>query len=195
MYLFFDTETTGLPKNWKAPVSDLNNWPRLVQLAWLQFSDAGELVSSGNFIVRPDKFSIPSDSAKIHGITNERAEREGLPLEQVMNDFLEKLGLCQVIVAHNMSFDIKIVGAELMRLGRKDLLSGKKQICTMQAATEYCAIPGYYGYKWPKLSELHTKLFGTGFDEAHNAAVDIMATSKCFWEMKKIGLFKTLLPV
>lgn len=24
-YLFFDTETTGLPRNWKAPVSDLNN--------------------------------------------------------------------------------------------------------------------------------------------------------------------------
>jgi len=30
MYLFFDTETTGLPRNWKAPVTDLDNWPRMV---------------------------------------------------------------------------------------------------------------------------------------------------------------------
>jgi len=57
----------------------------------------------------------------------------------------------------------------------------------MESSTNYCAIQGPYGYKWPKLSELHYKLFRTGFDEAHDAAVDIKATAKCFWELKKLG--------
>jgi DNA polymerase III subunit epsilon len=58
----------------------------------------------------------------------------------------------------------------------------------MLSSTEYCRIPGPYGFKWPKLTELHLKLFGEGFDEAHNAAVDINATEKCFWEMKARGV-------
>lgn len=55
----------------------------------------------------------------------------------------------------------------------------------MKSTTDYCAIEGYYGYKWPKLSELHIKLFGYDFEEAHNAAADIDATAKCFWELRK----------
>ena len=39
MYLFFDTETTGLPRNWKAPVTHLNNWPRMIQIAWIACDD------------------------------------------------------------------------------------------------------------------------------------------------------------
>jgi len=35
MYLFFDAETTGIPRNYKVPASDHRNWPRLVQIAWL----------------------------------------------------------------------------------------------------------------------------------------------------------------
>ena len=58
----------------------------------------------------------------------------------------------------------------------------------MQASTNYCGLPGKYGYKWPNLMELHKKLFGHGFEEAHNAAADINATSKCFWELKKLGV-------
>ena len=57
----------------------------------------------------------------------------------------------------------------------------------MHGTTDFCKISGPYGYKWPKLSELHYKLFKKGFDEAHNAAVDINATAKCFWELKRIG--------
>jgi hypothetical protein len=63
MILFFDTETTGLPKNWKAPVTDLNNWPRLVQLAFLLYDKSGNLVSSGDYIIKPDGFSIPFESS------------------------------------------------------------------------------------------------------------------------------------
>jgi DNA polymerase III epsilon subunit-like protein len=82
-----------------------------------------------------------------------------------------------------MSFDEKILGAEYLRTGIVNSLSLKNRICTMINSTEFCAISGPYGYKWPKLSELHHKLFNKGFEEAHNASVDVRATSKCYWEL------------
>lgn len=184
MYLFFDTETTGLPKNWKAPVTDLNNWPRLVQLAYLQYDPFGNKISEGNFIIKPDGFIIPSDSAKIHGISHERAIKEGENLYDVLLHFANLISESDTLVAHNMAFDEKIMGAEFLRSGLKNIIPNKNKICTMTSTIEFCAIMGPYGPKWPKLSELHYKLFKTGFDEAHNAAVDIWATAKCFWELR-----------
>jgi len=187
MYLFFDTETTGLPKNWKAPVSDLNNWPRLVQLAYLFYDSNGNKISGGDYIVKPDGFTIPTDASRIHGISTERANKEGQPLLTVLQTFQSLINQAEYLVAHNMSFDEKIVGAEFLRNKMTDSIATKRKICTMQSTTNFCAIDGPYGYKWPKLSELHYKLFRTGFNESHNAAVDINATAKCFWELKKLG--------
>ena len=187
MYLFFDTETTGLPKNWKAPITDLNNWPRLVQLAFLYYDGNGNKISDGDFIVKPEGFTIPADASRIHGISTEKALKEGKPLKEVLEYFHSLIGEAEVLVAHNMSFDEKIVGAEYLRIGMQNSIPTKKKICTMQSTTNFCALNGPYGYKWPKLTELHFKLFKTGFDEAHNAAVDITATAKCFWELKRIG--------
>jgi DNA polymerase III epsilon subunit-like protein len=86
-----------------------------------------------------------------------------------------------------MSFDEKILGAEFLRMGMKNPIPSKQKICTMESTTNFCALHGPYGYKWPKLSELHRKLFRCDFEEAHNAAVDITATAKCFWELRRIG--------
>lgn len=188
MYLFFDTETTGLPRNWKAPVNDLNNWPRLVQIAWLHYDKDGNKISGNNFIIKPDGFTIPADVSRIHGISNDRALNEGVALQGVLNDFQNLISQSSYLVAHNMSFDEKIVGAEFLRNNMANSIATKNKICTMEKSTNYCKLDGPYGYKWPKLSELHYKLFGTGFDEAHNAAVDINATAKCFWQMKKLGI-------
>ncbi len=187
MYLFFDAETTGLPKNWKAPISDLNNWPRLVQLAYLQYDKDGTMISGGDFIIRPEGFTIPVDASLVHGITTERAMNEGHPLFEVLQEFSNLIEQSETLVAHNFSFDEKIIGAEFLRIGIYNGVSSKRRICTMQSTTNFCAIPGPYGYKWPKLSELHYKLFRSYFEEAHNAAVDITATAKCFWELRRIG--------
>lgn len=72
-YIFFDTETTGVPKNYKAPSSNTDNWPRLVQLAWILTDDHGETINSGNLIVKPNGFTIPTEASRIHGITTEKA--------------------------------------------------------------------------------------------------------------------------
>lgn len=187
-YLFFDTETTGLPRNWKAPVSDINNWPRLVQLAYLLYDGDGNEILVGDFIIKPENFSIPEDASRIHGISNERAIKEGKSIKTVLEQFDSLVKKTTYLVAHNMSFDEKIIGAELLRNGMENTVQTKKKICTMEKSTNYCAINGPYGYKWPKLSELHYKLFKSSFEEAHNAAVDVTITAKCFWELKRIGI-------
>lgn len=188
MYLFFDTETTGLPRNWKAPVSDLNNWPRLIQLAYLYYDKDGKKIASGDYIIKPEGFTIPIDVSRIHGISTEKALREGKPLMDVLHQFQSIVGQASYLVAHNMSFDEKIIGAEFLRNGMPNIIQPKSRICTMEKTTDFCAINGPYGYKWPKLSELHYKLFGTDFEEAHNASVDISITAKCFWELKRRNL-------
>ena len=187
MYLFFDTETTGLPRNWKAPVTDVSNWPRLVQLAFLSYDNNGNKISGGDFIIKPEGFSIPSEATRIHGITTEKAIKDGKILSTVLEHFFSLVTQADTLVAHNMSFDEKIVGAEFLRKGIQNPIPSKRKICTMLSTTDYCALDGPYGFKWPKLSELHYKLFRTGFDEAHNAAIDITATAKCFWELRRLG--------
>jgi DNA polymerase III epsilon subunit-like protein len=193
VYLFFDTETTGLPRSWQAPVTALDNWPRLVQLAYLAYDGEGGLLASENVIIRPEGFTIPPDSSRIHGITTERALSEGRDLRGALLQFKALLDEAKYLVAHNMSFDEKIVGAEFLRCGLPDIPAAKRRICTMHGTTEYCALPGPRGYKWPKLAELHRKLFSADFEEAHNAAADVAATAKCFWQLKERGIIK--LPV
>lgn len=187
MYLFFDTETTGLPNNWGAPVSDVNNWPRMVQLAYLLYDDKGSKLIEGSHIIKPEGYSIPQEASKIHRITTERAVSEGRNLSEVLSQFSTHLNEAEVLVAHNISFDEKIVGAEFIRKNMINSIPFKTRICTMTSTTNFCAIPGVRGYKWPKLQELHYKLFGEEFEEAHDASTDITATAKCFWRLKELG--------
>ena len=183
--LFFDTETTGVPLNYKASSSDTKNWPRLVQLAWVLTDEEGNRIHTGNLIVKPEGFIIPTDATRVHGITTQRANEEGVPLAEVIEQFKADLDVATYIVGHNIEFDKKIMGAEMIRLGMKDIMDSKKSYCTMQSSIDFCKIPGKYGYKYPKLQELYKKLFGTEFENAHNAMSDIEATEKCFWELRK----------
>lgn len=191
MYLFFDTETTGLPRNRNAPVSDLNNWPRLVQIAWLLYDVSEEQISSRDYIVKPQGFTVPYASVRIHGISTERAIKEGTPLKVVLSEFSKAISQSKILVAHNMDFDEKIIGAEFLREDIPNSFFQTARICTKVSSTDFCQIPGHYGYKWPTLSELHFALFNTGFEEFHDAAIDVTACAKCFFELKRQGIIKT----
>ena len=187
MYLFFDTETTGLPKNYNAPISDFNNWPRLVQIAYLMFDEKGDKILEKNYIIKPEGFEIPLQATKLHGISTQQAMLNGTDLTTVLTDFQSLINQSSHLVAHNINFDEKIIGAEFLRKKMENPMSKKVRICTMKSTTDFCRIPGQYGYKWPSLSELNRKLFRTDFKEAHNATVDIQITAKCFWELRKTG--------
>ena len=190
MMLFFDTETTGLPQNWSAPVTQTNNWPRMVQLAWLQYDTKQNLISDANHIIKPYGYTIPSEAAAIHGITTEVALQKGSELSSVLSEFSAIVDGANILIAHNMDFDEKIVGAEYIRMGLKCGIFDTKRLCTMKTTTDLCRIPGNYGYKWPKLSELHQFLFGSDFKDSHNAATDVKVCAKCFFELLKRDVFK-----
>lgn len=187
-YVFFDTETTGLPKNYKAPSSALYNWPRMIQLSWITTEENGRILNENDHIIYPDGFIIPREASQLNGITMDIAKAKGEPLKDVLTSFLRDVNESGYIVGHNVSFDIHVVGAELIRSGWADTLSQKPSICTMQNTIDFCAIPGKYGYKYPKLQELHKKLFGEEFEDAHNALSDIRATLKCYLELSRRGI-------
>ncbi|OEK01323.1 DNA polymerase III subunit alpha [Roseivirga sp. 4D4] len=187
MYLIFDTETTGLPQNYNAPLTDFDNWPRLVQLAWQLHEPNGKLVAAQNLIVKPDGFTIPYNSAQIHGITTERALAEGQDLKEVLAIFKEDIAKATLGIGHNIEFDYNIVGSEYLRAELENELEGLEPLDTKLVSTDFCAIPGGRGgqFKWPTLTELHTKLFGVPFADAHDAAYDVDATARCFFGLIK----------
>lgn len=193
--LFFDTETTGLPKNFNlAFFEDPDNWPHLVQLSWIITDNFGNVLSTNNFIIKPEGFDIPQKAADLHGISNPLALERGLHLNVALDKFMHDVGLVGQVFAHNIEFDTNVVCAELRKARRYKMcnsLWNKKKRCTMLESTEFCAIEGRAdlgGYKYPKLQELHTKLFGTQFDNAHNALDDVTATVKCYFKLKELGV-------
>ncbi len=194
MYLIFDTETTGLPHNKTAPVEDLDNWPRLVQIAWQLHDNKGKLLSTGNHIVKPDGFTIPFNAEKVHGISTKRALEVGEDLSEVLEKFSVDVKKAEVLVGHNIEFDNKIIGAEYLRTDKENLLADAKNIDTSTETVEFCQLEGGLGgkLKQPKLIELYTKLFGEGFDDAHDAAYDVDATAKAFFECLKRSIIKPI---
>ncbi|HMI67243.1 MAG TPA: DNA polymerase III subunit alpha [Cyclobacteriaceae bacterium] len=191
MYLIFDTETTGVPHNKTAPLTDLENWPRLVQIAWQLHDQNGKLLSQHNYIVKPDGFDIPFKAEKVHGISTRRALEEGRDGKQVLDAFMVDLSRTQVLVGHNIEFDINIIGAELIRQSKDtSAFLQMEKVDTGIVSIDFCQLPGGIGgkLKMPRLSELHEKLFGKNFEDAHDASYDVAATARCFFALIGKGI-------
>ena len=194
MYLIFDTETTGLPHNKTAPVEELDNWPRLVQIAWQLHDHSGKLLSVGNHIIRPEGFTIPFNAEKVHGISTGQALEAGEYLAGVLDKFSEDVKRAEVLVGHNIEFDNKIIGAEYLRKEKENLLANAKNIDTAEETKEFCQLQGGPGgrLKFPRLIELYEKLFGQPFADAHDAAYDVDATAKAFFECLRRSIIPTI---
>jgi DNA polymerase III epsilon subunit-like protein len=189
-FLVFDTETTGKPRFYNAPMTNLNNWPRVIQLSFVQFDDNGKVIDDYNKLIKPDGWVMPTDTFWIeNGFSQEKSMAEGIPIAEAIDAFIAKINISDLLVAHNMSFDYNVLGAEMIRL-KKRADKRLKQICTMNTTIEFCQLPGKYGYKYPKLEELHIKLFGYKFEGAHDALMDTMACGKCFFELIKRNIIK-----
>jgi len=187
-HLVFDVETTGLPKNWKAPVSDLQNWPRIIQMGWLIYDSNSALIHSEAHIIKPNGFTIPGDSVAVHGISQQQAQDEGIEGKLVFDRFSGLLKQTDTVIAHNLNFDQTVLQAEFLRYNIKDTFKHPQKICTKVSGTDICKLPGKYGYKWPSLAELSQHLFGESFQEKHEALYDATAAANCYFEMKKQGV-------
>jgi DNA polymerase III subunit alpha len=192
MYLIFDTETTGLPRNWAAPITDTNNWPRCVQIAWQLHDEMGNLIDHQDYLIRPEGYNIPYDAERIHGISTELAQQNGIELKVALERFNEALSKAKFIVGQNVGFDVNIMGCEFYRMGIDSQMSKMPVLDTCTETTaELIKLPGGRGgkFKLPTLTELHQYLFGVPFAEAHNATADVEATTRCFLELIKREVF------
>lgn len=197
MFTFFDTETTGKPRNYKGAMSDVDNWPRVIQLAWLLTDADGNHLNQKEYLIKPDGWVIPVEPFWIeHNFNTEQNEAAGIPLPDVLAEFTADLERSEYLIAHNMEFDKNVLGAEMIRYQVKAKKLAK--ICTMNSAINFCKIPfpgqrEWYGkvtknYKWPKLDELHVKLFGHSMEGGHQAGEDVTALKKCFFELVRLGV-------
>ncbi len=190
MYLIVDCETNGLPRDWRAPVTDLGNWPRAVQVAWALYDSHRRQRLSAVHIVCPEGFRIPPEATRVHGISTERAKAEGRPISDVLRELSAAAAEARVIAAHNASFDGSVIAAEYLRLGYSPPFGPETMVCTMRESADYCRLPGPYGNKWPTLEEVYGLLFGTAFVGAHDASVDVAACASCFFELKNRGVIR-----
>lgn len=196
--LFFDTETTWFIKNF----TPIEKQPAVVQFGWIywQYTFGEEWIKIEEEVAIDELFNpgkpIPPECTEVHGITDEMV-KEKPSINEFMKWFVAICKDADLIVWHNIDFDRQIMFLEVDRVRKKDSPEKKerkkmfveKQVCTMKGATEFCSIPSPRGWnKFPKLNELHSKLFGEEFDNAHNAFADIEATKKCFFELKKLSV-------
>jgi len=189
MFIVFDTETTGLPGDYDAPASDVNNWPRMVQLSWIIiYASSGRVIRKETHIIKPEGYEIPQASTAIHGITTEDAMKMGEDLETVLKKFTEEYNSVDAAIGHNVEFDVKVVTAELYRK-KLPKLKRMKKYCTKKLGTPVCCIPKEWGngYKWPTLQELYRYLFNEPFYGGHDAGEDAEAARKCFVELRNRG--------
>jgi hypothetical protein len=189
--IFFDTETTGLPKSWKKDALNApDNWPDLVSIAWWVF-ESRELVKKEYHIIRPDGWTISEGSFEKHGISQEVALAQGKPLATVLDLFRKDLNRTYHLIAHNMNFDKNVLfNAYRWRLGVDPMhfWPTASEFCSMEASTAELRIPSKFGrpgdlWKWPGLDELYSATFGRAPPaDAHNADRDVDVLQQIVWK-------------
>ena len=202
----FDTETTGLPKTKVIAPDTLHQWPHIVQFSYVVYdSSLNVLLDQFDRIIRlPPNITIPDEAVNIHHITNEKSAREGLPLNEVLNEFFYYAQCADKIVGHNVEFDINMLKVELCRMiynnnneyankqiWKQDLhfLSNFEGfICTMKDSVQLCNLQavnrnGEAYIKFPKLVELHQTLFASVPNGLHNSLYDVLITLRCYMKL------------
>jgi DNA polymerase III epsilon subunit-like protein len=205
--LVFDTETTGLIKTCISP-DTLSLLPIIVQFSYIVYDTEKQdiTVSRDHIIKVPEGIVIPEESIQFHKITNDISAKKGVPLTEVLNEFFEHLRTVDTLIGHNVEFDVNMIKLELMRFiynfdsGLEDQLALYKQnlhyltnfqniYCTLKSTISFCNIKAISKFgkpylKFPKLIELHEKLFSTIPTNLHNSFNDILVTLRCFMKFK-----------
>ncbi len=184
-----DIETTGLPSKGYVYDKDFMDYPYIVTLAFKINDDPVE-----HYIINQDGRPIPPEATTIHGITDEMANASPYKLGEILSILLMKADAAEAVIGHNIYFDTSTIKANILRLlnGQQDefytrfqnLLDKDRRVDTMMKTIKFCNLGG----KWPKLTELHNKLFGCDFEGAHTSAGDVEATYKCYIKLKELGV-------
>jgi DNA polymerase III epsilon subunit-like protein len=203
--LVFDTETTGLPPKTKSMrMEDLDYWPHVVQFSYIVYdTESHSIIKLKDSIIKIP-INMCQEVIDIHGITNEMSQSSTCYIENVLEEFCYDFEDVDIVVAHNMSFDLNMIKIELMRLTMrenddaevfksilKSVNSTKQNVyCTMANSTELLNLKmrskfGTYFTKFPKLSELHYHLFGVVPRNLHNSMNDVLICLRCYYKLTK----------
>lgn len=192
---FFDTETTGLPA-YSTPSGDPCQ-PHLVDIAALLYNQDGELVDSFETIIRPDGWIIPDEVAAIHGITTEMAMDLGIPEAEALDGFMAIHERASLRVAHNCSFDDRILRIALMRYRGEEAANTFKagpSFCTARTTKPICQLPPTEkmkatnfrnSFKTPNLTEALLHFTGEELAGGHRARVDTEACARIYFALQK----------
>jgi DNA polymerase III epsilon subunit-like protein len=187
----FDTETSGLLKKYDS----LDQSPYILQFSYLIYDIAKrKILKVFNTYIRVDpSIIITEEITKLNGCTRELCDA-GMPILDALVEFCTDLETCNILVAHNITFDMDMIRLECRRHETEldavcpnyETCLTKPNLCTMRASTNICRLPGKTGksYKWPTLLELHLHLFETKPENLHNSLVDILVCLRCYLKIK-----------
>ena len=197
LLIVFDTETQGFPL-FKQPSSHPDQ-PHLVQLAAELCDSTGAVLESMNVIIRPDGWTIPDQVAAIHGISTERALAEGIPEVDAVVMFHVLAGRAALRVAHNISFDDRIMRIAMVRAGLAreviERLEAGPSACTLKLADAIMKLPptekmlaaGFTKSKPPNLGEAMRFFFDEPHDKAHDAMADVIACRRIYFHIQALS--------
>lgn len=200
--LVLDVESTGLPLDWGKPSSDVNNWPRVISIAWELFDQTGKTIKKVHYLIKPDGWKIPDKEYFIkkghsepeaikackfwtdNGFETGKSNLIGEPMPEVLKEFVATYNQADLLLCHNVAFDKSVLSAELIRYKIK-VKGNIPSFCTKLEGEEICKLPSKIAgkFKWPTLQELYNHLFGKDFDGAHDAGADIQACKECYLEI------------
>lgn len=189
MNLFVDTETSDL---WHDDLpADHPSQPHIIQIAAKLCDDAGEEHAAYHAIVRPNDWSITPQAQAIHGISERRAYRVGVPVLTAMTALRGMASMAKRAVNHGMDFDRRMIVGELRRLGSKaDWFDRDLEFwCTMEEGAVVMALPGPIAGvgKYPTLGEAHAFFVpDVPFVETHDARLDMEAAARIYWAMVRM---------
>jgi len=183
--LFIDTEASGLPKKWNAPITKINNWPYSVQVSWLVYNRQGQLIKQENHFISDNDFKITLAAQQIHGITQEFLKNHGQPRFEVMQLLAKDMEKYQpLLIGHFMELDYCVISADFFRSGVENPAVNLSTFCTM-LATKY--LNHHPQHKYLRLGDLYRFLFNQELEHQHNALNDVIATAQSFFELLKRG--------
>lgn len=193
--LVFDTETTGLPEGRYLSTREVSKWPHIIQLSYILYdTDLNKTCCCVDDIIKLDEtVAISEKSIEMHGITRSVSMRKGIPIAEAINNFNNALSEADLVIAHNISFDKKMVKVESFRLGIEQNFDygngyGIKEYCTMKNSVNVCKIErtsenGNVYFKYPTLTELHTHLFNFTPKNTHDSMADVLICLRCYYTL------------
>ena len=193
--LIFDTETSGLPLDRNASILSTTRWPYILQLSYILYDSSNNaIIEYNDHIVKiPDEVNIDANSIKIHKITRDICNQNGIPIINILNNFNNVLLKTDIIVGHNLQFDKNIIMVEFIRNRiTHNFNPGNIAIpsfCTMQNSINICNLTykrrdGSLVPKYPKLLELYKHYFNDEPSGLHNAMNDVIVTLRCYYKMQ-----------